>query len=107
LARQYINMKKILVLITFVTIITSCNRKWTQDDRKKFISDCVNAAKGTALAGQAQSYCECMQPIMEQKFPTIKEANSIKNSDMQTPEMRKAALKCMGAEPGADDDLNK
>jgi hypothetical protein len=93
-------MKKIFGFIALVSIIASCNanRGWNEKDRKKVISDCVKAAKGTELESRAQSYCECMQPIMEKKYPTVKEANKVKESDMQTPEMMKEARRCLGME---------
>jgi hypothetical protein len=85
-----------LIFFVFIVFISSCsNRKWTEADRKKFITDCTAAAQKSALADKATSYCECMLPVMEKKFPTIGEANKVTEADMRNPDMQAAATKCL------------
>lgn len=101
-------MKKIIILVTVVAFITGCNNNsgWSSADRKKMIADCIKAARGTTIEDRAKSYCECMQPIMEAKYPTVAEANKITPENMQTPEMRKEAQKCLGIENSDDNNNN-
>jgi hypothetical protein len=93
-------MNKLIVLLVLATFFLSCNnnRKWTAADRSKFVKDCTNEAKSGAVMteDQARSYCECMQPKVEAKYPTIAEANKLKSSDMQSPEWMDEAKKCLG-----------
>lgn len=89
-------MKKMMTIFMVTIFLLACgNRKWSAADREKVIADCIKAAKGTFLNDKAKSYCECMQPVMEAKFPTVADANNLKPSDMQTPEMQKEVQKCM------------
>jgi hypothetical protein len=89
-------MRKIAVIFIVTIFHLSCgNRKWTSADREKVVADCIKEAKGTFLEAKAKSYCQCMQPILEARYPTVAEANNIKEADMQTPEMQKEVQKCL------------
>jgi hypothetical protein len=93
-------MKNFVLLFVITTLIFSCNanRSWTAADRSKFVKDCTKeASKGGAMTEeQAKTYCDCMQPKIEAKYPTVAEANKLKAADMQTAEWLDEARKCLG-----------
>ena len=101
-------MKNFILLFVITTIIFSCNanRSWTAADRAKFVKDCTKEAStgGVMTEEQAKTYCDCMQPKVEAKYPTVAEANKLKAADMQTPEWMDEARKCLGM---GNIDLNK
>jgi hypothetical protein len=99
-------MRKLLIFWLVVNVFASCNnnRGWSAADRKKMIADCIKAAAGTTIGDKAKSYCECMQPILEAKYPTVGEANKLTSADMETPEMLKEVKKCLYGENANDDD---
>ena len=105
-------MKRIFVIPVLIILLSSCaneNRGWSAKDRKQMIDECVKAASGGALEAQARSYCECMQPKLEAKYPKIKDMKGITATMIQnSPELQEEALKClgddiMGSSPGSTD----
>ena len=91
-------MKKMLLSFAVLFFIAACNNKgsgWTAAQRAQFLSDCTNEAKGRLTESKAKSYCECMQPKLESKFPSFAEANTISSADIQTPEWAAEVQKCI------------
>lgn len=82
-------MKKIILFAAVVIFIASCNNSnskgWTAAQRSQFVSDCTGAAT-TMGAEKAKSYCECMQPKIEAKYPSFQKANQITTTDLQSEE---------------------
>ncbi len=91
-------MNKILAFIGVAATLAACNnnRGWSSVDRTDFIKGCYDEAKVTFGEEKAKSYCECMQPVMEKKYPTVGEAKKITEAEMKTPQMQAEAQKCFG-----------
>jgi hypothetical protein len=91
------NMKKIIIFAGIIFFIASCNNSdgWTASQRSQFVSDCTGAATGGMDASKAKSYCECMQPKIESKYPSFAKANKITTADLQTPEWTEEVKKCL------------
>jgi len=90
-------MKKFLVLFAVAAFFAGCsnNKGWSSADRTKFISDCATeAAKGMDEA-KARSYCQCMQPKIEAKFPTVAEANKMTSTELQSAQWMTEVQNCL------------
>ena len=66
-------MKRLSLLILFLAF-AACNRGWTQGDRDKLISTCVEKANAGAPGidpTKLKNYCTCYQQNIEKKFTTM------------------------------------
>jgi len=91
-------MKKAIIFFIVIGFFASCSNEkgWSGADRKKFVNDCTGeAAKGMDEA-KARSYCECMQPKIETKYPTVAEANRMSSADLQTATWTAEVQSCLG-----------
>ena len=91
-------MKKLSVVVLILLIAASCNTKargWKEDERRQFVSDCINEAKKGLDEAKARSYCECMQPKIEAKYDSFEKANKVSQSELSTPEWNAEVQKCL------------
>ena len=96
-------MRKVFIIILFVPMFTACNRKWNAKDRKQFVSKCIEKSKAALGEATATSYCECMQPLIEEKYPTMRDADNVKKKDMETPEMMAKVRNCLKMDENSED----
>lgn len=69
-------MKYFVVLLLMAGCL-SCERKWTEEDRKQFLGGCMATAVADTMIGNglAKDYCDCLAQQIERKFPN---ANDVK-----------------------------
>jgi hypothetical protein len=68
---------------------------WSDEDRKAFMTSCVDVAKNTLGEGKAKSYCECMLYKVEKKYPNSADAAKLNEEELAKPAWQKAAKDCM------------
>lgn len=68
---------KYLAVFLLLAGCLSCERKWTEEDRKQFIGGCMATAVADTMIGNrlAKDYCDCLVQEIERKFPN---ANDVK-----------------------------
>lgn len=68
-------MKKYLILLALLPMISSCENTWDSDARDMFTKACMKTAKEDNMAeDKAQKMCDCrLEKIME-KHPNFAEA---------------------------------
>jgi hypothetical protein len=67
---------------------------WPSSERYNFIRECINTAKKNLREDAARFYCYCMQEWIESKYPTIEEAGTITEDDMNSPTFQKKVKEC-------------
>lgn len=68
-------MKKILLLISSVLVLTSCENTWDSDARRMFVEGCMSAAKKDNMAeDKAKEMCDCRLEKAMEKHPNFAEA---------------------------------
>ena len=78
--------------------IQSClapESKWSSKDRSDFLSECVKSAKASISEDKAKNYCECMLFKIEKKFHNPRDADTITDELLQSPEWKKMAKDCL------------
>ncbi len=72
-------MKYLIVLLIGAGCI-SCNRKWTDEDRKQFIGGCMSTAVADTMIGSrlAKDYCDCLVLEIERKYPDANDVQYIR-----------------------------
>ncbi len=90
-------MKILIVLALFAASSFGCNNSkgWTKTEREKFVSDCVAEAEKTINNSAAKSYCSCMQPKIESKYPSYADANTKGQEELTTDEWKAEVTKCL------------
>lgn len=65
---------RILIAITFLFTLCSCN-KWSEEDKDAWNQACTeNASHWAATPEGAKTYCDCILEKMEKKYPDINDA---------------------------------
>lgn len=68
-------MKKVLLLMSVVVIITSCENTWDSDAKDLFRQGCINAAKKNNMAeDKAKEMCDCRLEKAMKKHPNFADA---------------------------------
>ncbi len=88
-------MKFIIAVLILVVSFPSCKRKWTDTDRREFLSGCMGNASKDSLIGTrfAKTYCECLVESTEAKYPN---ANDVKYIRYDTA-ARQLGIQCLTA----------
>lgn len=90
-------MPILLLLTCFMTMqLFAQESNWTSKDRNDFVVECVKAAKAGMSEDSAKYYCYCMLTKIEAKYPDTKDAATISEADMASPEWRKMIESCLG-----------
>jgi hypothetical protein len=89
-------MKILIILALFVANSFSCNNSkgWAKSEREKFVSDCVSEAQKSISNSEAKSYCACMLPKIEAKYPSYADANT-KTQELTTDAWKEEIRKCL------------
>lgn len=96
-------MKATLVLLVGLFVFAKntkaqtvdANNNWTTKDRIDFIKECVNSASESMSIDSASSYCNCMLPKVEAKYPRIEDAGNLTEEVLATPEWKKMIDDCL------------
>jgi hypothetical protein len=68
-------MKGIAVLLLLCSLLFSCKRKWTQEDKSEFLGGCIKTAITDLGEERAKPYCSCLLNKMLERYPN---ANDMK-----------------------------
>ncbi len=93
---------KFVVLVCLILSVQSTiaqtagtNNNWTTTDRTDFIRECIKTANENMSLDSATSYCNCMLPKIEAKYPKIEDAGKITSEVLASPEWQKMINDCM------------
>jgi hypothetical protein len=99
-------MKKLILLLLFITLITSCGTNgWSEDERFNYLKECVKGYKSaypTNINWKGKNkyvlcWCHRMRDLTEIKYPTAKEADNANVDDIYTLSLlanEAAKIKC-------------
>ena len=76
--------------------IKSClTGTWPANERKEFLTSCVNSAKASLGETKATNYCECMMFKIEKLYPDPNDAAKITGEDFKTDYWQKLIKGCL------------
>jgi hypothetical protein len=73
---------------------TDTKKKWPQEYRNKFLTDCFSTAKPLG-EDSARRYCACMANKLEAKYPDSKEVDKLTEADFEKPELKQLIRDCL------------
>ncbi|OSZ81054.1 hypothetical protein CAP36_07405 [Chitinophagaceae bacterium IBVUCB2] len=85
----------LLLLQSAISQTAGSNNNWTVTDRSDFIRECITSAGQNMNVDSATSYCNCMLPKVEAKYPKIEDAGNLTAEVLATPEWKKMIADCM------------
>lgn len=91
----------IIILCLFASLestkaqTTDLSNNWTNTDRTDFIRECIKSASVNMSLDSAKSYCNCMLPKVETKYPKIEDAGKLNADILASPEWQKMINDCM------------
>ncbi len=82
-------MKKYLLILFILPMITACENTWDSDARDMFVQGCINAAKKRDMPEeQAKTMCDCRLEKAMKKHPNFADAMENIQDIVQDPEMK-------------------
>ena len=68
-------MKKAMLLVASVLVLTSCENTWDGEARDMFVQGCINAAKKKDMnEADAKTMCDCRLEVMMELYPNFSKA---------------------------------
>ncbi len=90
-----LSMVTLMVLHVSVSAQTGEKKGWPSAERYGFISECIKTAQKAMSEDTARFYCYCMLFKMEEKHPTVEEAATITEDQLQSEEWQKEIKACL------------
>ena len=70
---------KLIFLWVILGFLFSCNRPWTDSDKKNFMGGCMSGALKDMKPEKAQAYCSCMLEKVQKRYPNAADAKYLKS----------------------------
>lgn len=96
-------MKRNLVLLASLLLFAQSmmaqtagvSNNWGTKDRIDFIEECIKSASESMSLDSATSYCNCMLPKVEARYPRVEDAGKLTAKVLATPEWQKLINECL------------
>ena len=64
-------MKRLLLLLIPVALLTSCENTWDSETKEMYITSCKEDATWAKTDAEKDTYCNCMLDKLMKKYPKV------------------------------------